>query len=699
MLDRDDLAGVADQFPPPHRDAGFEGDLRRRGRDDLRAVLGRLRSEPLQARQRDHPGGDPFGLEQVAGGDRHPDLGAGGEQDDGRLTCGGVQQHVAALREQLGGRRSPVSALDGRDVLTGQDQRGRTVGVPQRLGPGLRGLVGVGRAHHVQPRDGAQRGEVLDRLVGGTVLADSHRVVGPDEDGRDLRQRGQPDRGAHVVGEDEEGSTVGARQARQGDPVEDIAHRVLADAEVQGAAVVVADEGVAGLLRRQEGRLALHRGVVRPGEVGRAAPELGKHVGERAQHLSGRHPGRLLADRELRQRRLEAFGQFARPQPLVERVAVGVGGLPLLEAGLPGGPGLGGTGGRVGPGVLQHRRVDGEVGFRVEAEFLLQAGDLLGPQLGAVHRVVAGLGRQRPADDRGQLDEGRLVSDCLGRLDGVVEGLDVLLVGGHAVGPVDVLDVPAVGLIARGDVLGERDLGLALDRDPVVVVDQDEVAELLGSGQRGRLTGDALLHAAVTGDAVHEVVEDGGAGLGGGVEQRALAAGSHREADRVGDPGPQRAGGALDTCGVAVLGVAGGQRTLGAQRRDVVHLQAVARQQQLVVLGERGVACRQHEAVPSGPGRVGGVAVHHLLVQQVRNRGERDGRPGVTVPHPLHGIRGEDPGGVDSAAVEVRPGKGLCRGHHRPFTGSIREPRQPIAISRGPFPTAPRTRRRSAARR
>src|SRR5206468_12122662 len=34
------------------------------------------------------------------------------------------------------------------------------------LAPGDRGLVGVGRADHVQARDGAQRGEVLDRLVG-----------------------------------------------------------------------------------------------------------------------------------------------------------------------------------------------------------------------------------------------------------------------------------------------------------------------------------------------------------------------------------------------------------------------------------------------------------------------------------------------------------------------------------------------------
>ena len=57
---------------------------------------------------------------------------------------------------------------------------------------------------------------------------------------------------------------------------------------------------------------------------------------------------------------------------------------------------------------------------------------------------------------------------------------------GAAVGPVDVLDVPAVGLVARGDVLGERDVGVVLDRDLVVVVDQGQVAELLGAGDARR---------------------------------------------------------------------------------------------------------------------------------------------------------------------------------------------------------------------
>ena len=65
-------------------------------------------------------------------------------------------------------------------------------------------LVGVGRADDVEARDRAQRGEVLDRLVGRAVLAEADGVVGPHVGDRQAHQRGQPHRAAHVVGEREE---------------------------------------------------------------------------------------------------------------------------------------------------------------------------------------------------------------------------------------------------------------------------------------------------------------------------------------------------------------------------------------------------------------------------------------------------------------------------------------------------------------
>ena len=59
-----------------------------------------------------------------------------------------------------------------------------------------------------------------------------------------------------------------------------------------------------------------------------------------------------------------------------------------------------------------------------------------------------------PGDDRVEHDEARLVGDRLGLADRVVQRRHVLLVRRAAVGPVDVLDVPAVGLVAGADVLG-----------------------------------------------------------------------------------------------------------------------------------------------------------------------------------------------------------------------------------------------------
>ena len=165
------------------------------------------------------------------------------------------------------------------------------------------GLVRVAGAHDREVRDGAQRRELLDRLVGRAVLAERDGVVRPDEDARDVHQRGQADRGPHVVAEDQERAAERAGGAVQHDAVDDRAHRVLADAEVQHAAVRVARPLVRGPLGRDEGLRVLDRGEVRLGEVGGAAPQLGELGGERVDHRAGRGAGRdVLARLEHGQR-------------------------------------------------------------------------------------------------------------------------------------------------------------------------------------------------------------------------------------------------------------------------------------------------------------------------------------------------------------------------------------------------------------
>ena len=77
-----------------------------------------------------------------------------------------------------------------------------------------------------------------------------------------------------------------------------------------------------------------------------------------------------------------------------------------------------------------------------------------------------------PGDDRAQHDQAGLVGDLVGLLERLPDRVDVLGVLVSVVGPVDGLDVPAVGLVALADVLAEGDVGVALDGDPVGVVDQ-----------------------------------------------------------------------------------------------------------------------------------------------------------------------------------------------------------------------------------
>ena len=225
-----------------------------------------------------------------------------------------------------------------------------------------------------------------------------------------------------------------------------------------------------------------------------------------------------------------------------------------------------------------------------------------------------------------------------------MEGGHVLGVRRLVVGPVDGLDVPAVGLVARADVLGERDVGVVLDRDPVGVVDHREVAELLDAGDgrglarrrppRCRRRCTARRCGGRTGDAPSAAL-----GSSSPRSRRAAIA----MPDRVADALAERAGRRLDAGGVAELGVAGGLAAPGAQRLDVVELAGPSR---------RGTAAGRASATSgrrrgrSGPGRAS------------------SGRPGCAA----------SPSG--RAGTPPAPGSSRCRGG-RPRSSARRPWRAP----------------------
>ncbi len=190
--------------------------------------------------------------------------------------------------------------------------------------------------------------------------------------------------------------------------------------------------------------------------------------------------------------------------------------------------------------------------------------------------------------------------------------------------------MPAVGLVARADIFGLGNVGVVLDGDLVVVVEDDEVPEPVMARERGHLVADALFDIAIGDEAVDVVVEQAGARLGVRVEQPALTAGGHRHADRVADALAERARGGLHTGGQPVLRMPGRNAAPGAVSLEVIQRQSVPGQVQLDVQGEAGVPAGKHEAVAARPVWVGRVVPQQTLEEQVGRW--REAHRGAGVP-------------------------------------------------------------------
>src|SRR5581483_7183877 len=190
-------------------------------------------------------------------------------------------QRVGAPRQPAVGR-----ALQHGHRLTGQHEPGGAFAVDSDA-PGGRRLVGVGRADDAQLRRRPHLGQLLDGLVRRTVLTEADGVVRPAVHDLGVAQRRQPDGGPHVVAEVEERAAEGDATTVQGDAVQDRAHGVLADAEV--------DEAAAGLVE------ALHARVLDVGarvacQVGTATDQAGYDVAHGVDaFLVGLAGGELVA--------------------------------------------------------------------------------------------------------------------------------------------------------------------------------------------------------------------------------------------------------------------------------------------------------------------------------------------------------------------------------------------------------------------
>src|SRR6266700_29485 len=108
--------------------------------------------------------------------------------------------------------------------------------------PGFGSFIGITWAQHRQTRNRAQGGQLLNRLVCGTIFTQTNAIMRKDVDSLEAHQCGQANRWTHIVREDQEGGTERNEAAIEGDAVHNAAHPMLTDAKVHVASVLCRPE-------------------------------------------------------------------------------------------------------------------------------------------------------------------------------------------------------------------------------------------------------------------------------------------------------------------------------------------------------------------------------------------------------------------------------------------------------------------------
>mmetsp|Transcript_11306 Transcript_11306/g.30450 ORF Transcript_11306/g.30450 Transcript_11306/m.30450 type:complete len:607 (-) Transcript_11306:469-2289(-) len=543
---------------PSKRGAGLDDEAlvhRHRRRQHGGLVLCGLVLKDLPARHRYHTNSLAVGAELLGRVLAQVHLGPGSDENGVRVARAAVaRQNVRSLLGIL------VACAQLLRLLTGESQNAGRLSSLDSDGVHSRSLGRVGRAHHVAVRHRAERSEVLNRLMGGSIFSQEDRVVRHHVDDAGLRERRHAHGAAHVIREDEErGAVRDETTLVQTQPVANRAHAVLAHTKAEIA-----------VLHRVllEVPISFHDGEVGRSQVGRATDETRHDWGKRIEHhlrqLSGSHGARVFT------RLLQSVFPAGRKRVVDALVLkllglLGVLGLVLLKAGSP-------FGLEVSTLLDLAVSVLGDLFGDLErpvlpAEVVAGRLHLVSAEGSTVHGVRVDLVRRAVADERGHIDEGRLVSARLRLLDGGVEPGKVSVALRH------VDDLPPVRLVALEHVLGERDVRAAIDGDGVVIVERDELAESPVTRERGRLGGDSLHHAAVAENAVGVVVDElRSVWL---VERRGEVRLGSSEADGVADALSQRAGGDLNPWGLKVLRMPWRARVDLAELLDVLDGDAV----------------------------------------------------------------------------------------------------------------------------
>ena len=237
--------------------------------------------------------------------------------------------------------------------------------------------------------------------------------------------------------------------------------------------------------------------------------------------------------------------------------------------------------------------------------------------------------RAAVADHRPHRNDRGLVLHRLGRFNRLGDRIQIVAVG-------HLLHMPVIGLESLLHVLGERQLRRPVERDQVVVVEEDQLAQSQRTGKRGRFVRDAFHQVAVAADAVGVVIDNVEAGLVVDRGQMLL-----RDAHSPTDMARPCPSGPVVTSTPSVSPRSGCPGVIDSHcrnccRSSMRHL--VAGQVQHAVQQRRSMPVRKHKAVAVRPVRVRRIVPHVLVEEQVRNRSVAQRRARVAALGLVHGV-------------------------------------------------------------
>ena len=192
-------------------------------------------------------------------------------------------------------------------------------------------------------------------------------------------------------------------------------------------------------------------------------------------------------------------------------------------------------------------------------------------------------------------------------------------------------------------VVVEPPLHIAVNGNPVVVVEGDEFIQPPDTCERTHFVADAFHHAAVAQEAVRTVVDHGETVA---VKFRGEQLFSQGHTDGVGNALPQGARRRFHARRHAHFGMTGGFASHLTEVLQIVERQIVAGEVQQGVLQHRAVAVRENEAVAADPLRVLGIVTEMLRPEGDGNISHAHGHAGVTGFGFLDGVHGKRTNGV-----------------------------------------------------